>query len=230
MSGILIVLLLAAGIGIFIASSRDPETRDLGKLVEMIDSLLPQTQCEKCGYAGCRPYAEAITRNEADINQCPPGGARVIKELSAVLNRPVVPLNPAHGVEGLRHIARIREEDCIGCTKCIQACPTDAIIGTGKMMHTVIAADCTGCGLCMEPCPTDCIELYPAPEALQPEQMPSEDRRQQSNRFRHKYEMRQHRLNHMSISAENSTLDKQHFIQQALARVQAKGRPHETKH
>lgn len=134
-------------------------------LVDRIDALLPQTQCEQCGYHGCRPYAEAIANGEAPINQCPPGGAAGIAKLAALLQQPILPLNPAHGVEKPRTLARIIEADCIGCTKCIQACPVDAIVGAAKLMHTVLVDDCTGCELCVPACPVDCIVLLPMPEA-----------------------------------------------------------------
>lgn len=132
-------------------------------LAAQIDALLPQTQCEQCGYHGCRPYAEAIVRGEAQINQCPPGGAAGIAKLAALLQRPALPLDPGHGVEKPRLLARIVEADCIGCTKCIQACPVDAIVGASKLMHTVMADDCTGCELCVAACPVDCIELVAMP-------------------------------------------------------------------
>ncbi len=135
----------------------------IDNLADRIDALLPQTQCEQCGYHGCRPYAEAIARSEAQINQCPPGGAAGIEKLARLLQRPVLPLNPEHGVETPRMLARIVEADCIGCTKCIQACPVDAIVGASKLMHTVLADDCTGCELCVAACPVDCIELLPMP-------------------------------------------------------------------
>src|SRR6185312_13573416 len=134
-------------------------------LAAQVDALLPQTQCEQCGYHGCRPYADAIVRGEARINQCPPGGAAGIAKLAALLQRPALPLNPEHGVEKPRMLARIVEADCIGCTKCIQACPVDAIIGASKLMHVVLADDCTGCELCVPACPVDCIELVPMPAA-----------------------------------------------------------------
>ncbi|MFC4528076.1 RnfABCDGE type electron transport complex subunit B [Dyella halodurans] len=134
-------------------------------LADRIDALLPQTQCEQCGYHGCRPYAEAIARGEAGINQCPPGGAAGIARLAALLDVPVLPLDPAHGVEKPRSLARVVEADCIGCTKCIQACPVDAIVGSAKLIHTVIADDCTGCELCVPACPVDCIVLEPMPLA-----------------------------------------------------------------
>jgi electron transport complex protein RnfB len=136
----------------------DPST-----LAAQIDALLPQTQCEQCGYHGCRPYAEAIALGEAEINQCPPGGAAGIDKLARLLERPALPLNPEHGIEKPRMLARIVEFDCIGCTKCIQACPVDAIVGASKLMHTVIVDDCTGCELCVAACPVDCIELLPMP-------------------------------------------------------------------
>ena len=132
-------------------------------LAAQIDALLPQTQCEQCGYHGCRPYAEAIAHGEAEINQCPPGGAAGIERLAALLQRPVLPLNTEHGVEKPRMLARIVEADCIGCTKCIQACPVDAIVGASKLMHTVLVDDCTGCELCVPACPVDCIVLEPMP-------------------------------------------------------------------
>jgi electron transport complex protein RnfB len=130
-------------------------------LADQIDAVLPQTQCEQCGYHGCRPYAEAIARGEAEINLCPPGGTAGIEKLAALLQRPVLPLDPAHGMEKPRMLARIVEADCIGCTKCIQACPVDAIVGAAKLMHTVLADDCTGCELCVPACPVDCIVLEP---------------------------------------------------------------------
>jgi electron transport complex protein RnfB len=133
-----------------------------------IDALLPQTQCTRCGYPGCRPYAEAIARGEAAINQCPPGGARTIAALARLTGQPELPLNPAHGVEGPRMVACVLEEHCIGCTKCLPACPVDAIVGAPKRMHTVIAAECTGCELCIAPCPVDCIVMVPDPLARGP--------------------------------------------------------------
>ena len=137
----------------------------MNKLVDCIDALLPQTQCEQCGYHGCRPYAEAIARGDAPINLCPPGGATGIARLAALLDRPPLPLDPEHGVEKPRTLAHIVEADCIGCTKCIQVCPVDAIVGAAKWMHTVIVDDCTGCELCVPACPVDCIVLEPMPLA-----------------------------------------------------------------
>src|SRR5690349_14416025 len=134
-------------------------------LADRIDALLPQTQCEQCGFHGCRPYAEAMARGEAPINRCPPGGAAGIAKLAALLGTPVLPLDPAHGVEKPRTLARIVEADCIGCTKCIQACPVDAIVGAAKLMHTVLPDQCSGCELCVPACPVDCIVLEPMPLA-----------------------------------------------------------------
>jgi electron transport complex protein RnfB len=131
-------------------------------LVDKIDALLPQTQCGQCTYPGCRPYAEAIAKGEADINQCPPGGETTIIALADLLGRDPKPLNPEHGVEeDVKTVAVIDEQLCIGCTLCIQACPVDAILGAAKQMHTVIADECTGCDLCLPPCPVDCIEMVP---------------------------------------------------------------------
>jgi len=127
-----------------------------------IDALLPQTQCTRCGYDGCRPYAEAIARGIAPINQCPPGGAATISALARLMQRPVLPLNPANGIEGPALVALIDEQRCIGCMKCLPPCPVDAIVGARKQMHTVIAAACTGCELCVAPCPVDCITMVPA--------------------------------------------------------------------
>ena len=126
-----------------------------------IDALLPQTQCTRCGYSGCRPYAEAIRSGEAEINQCPPGGAATIAALASLLARPGLPLNPANGVEGPPLVAQIDEEVCIGCAKCLPPCPVDAIVGAHQQMHTVVLALCTGCELCVAPCPVDCISMVP---------------------------------------------------------------------
>jgi electron transport complex protein RnfB len=133
----------------------------LAALADRIDAVLPQTQCTKCGFSGCRPYAEAIAAGTADINQCPPGGAIGIDRLAAVTGRPPLPLDPSHGVERPLHVAVIDESLCIGCTLCIQACPVDAIVGAARVMHTVVAEWCNGCDLCLAPCPMDCIAMVP---------------------------------------------------------------------
>ncbi|MCH2455151.1 MULTISPECIES: electron transport complex subunit RsxB [Idiomarina] len=127
-------------------------------IVDQIDEILPQTQCGQCGYPGCRPYAEAIANGD-DINKCPPGGEATIKQLADLMGVEAKPLDSAHGEEDVKKVAVIREDECIGCTKCIQACPVDAILGAAKQMHTVIEHECTGCDLCVEPCPVDCIDM-----------------------------------------------------------------------
>jgi len=128
-------------------------------LILQIDAILPQTQCRQCGYDGCKPYAEAIAKGEADINQCPPGGDVGILALADLLNVEYKALNPMHGQYKAKELAVIDENICIGCTLCIQACPVDAILGASKQMHTVIASECTGCELCLAPCPVDCISM-----------------------------------------------------------------------
>lgn len=140
--------------------------------VQQIDALLPQTQCTKCGFNGCLPYAQAIHQGTA-INRCPPGGDATLAQLAQLLNQPIVPLDKSRGV-AKNLVAFIREEDCIGCAKCIQACPVDAIVGAAQRMHTVITNDCTGCELCIAPCPVDCIDLLPVTtdySAPSPEQL-----------------------------------------------------------
>src|SRR5712671_162095 len=147
------------------------------EFVRSIDALLPQTQCRRCGYDGCKPYAEAIAAGDA-INRCPPGGDTVIAALSALTGQRVAPLDRAHGEPMPFTIARIDEAWCIGCTLCIEACPVDAIVGAAKRMHTVLPALCTGCELCLPPCPVDCIDMVPAPRVWSPE-----DARAASERF-----------------------------------------------
>lgn len=134
---------------------------DSKTLADRIEDLLPQTQCTKCGYEGCRPYAEAIAAGTAGYDQCPPGGAEGVVRLATLLGKPVIPLNPEHGVERPRPVALIDEQLCIGCTLCMQACPVDAIVGAPKQMHTIVAELCTGCDLCVPPCPVDCIAMIP---------------------------------------------------------------------
>ncbi|WP_323121682.1 electron transport complex subunit RsxB [Burkholderia alba] len=134
---------------------------DIKKLADRIEDLLPQTQCTKCGYDGCRPYAEAIAAGQAGYNQCPPGGAEGVARLAALLGKPVIPLNPVNGAQRPRPLAVIDEQLCIGCTLCMQACPVDAIVGAPKQMHTVLSERCTGCDLCVPPCPVDCIAMIP---------------------------------------------------------------------
>ena len=135
-------------------------------ITDQINAIMPQTQCGQCGYPGCRPYSEAIAQGEA-INKCPPGGETVIQQLADLLDVEPLPLDAEHGEEKPKSFAHIREAECIGCTKCIQACPVDAILGAAKHMHTVITDECTGCDLCVEPCPVDCIDMLPIPTSVQ---------------------------------------------------------------
>jgi electron transport complex protein RnfB len=135
-------------------------------LVERIDELLPQTQCGQCGYPGCRPYAQAIANGDA-INKCPPGGQTTVNNLADLLGVSAPALDSEAGEDAeIKKVAFIREDECIGCTKCLQACPVDAIVGAAKQMHTVVADECTGCDLCVEPCPVDCIDMIPVPTTL----------------------------------------------------------------
>ena len=136
-------------------------------IVEQINDILPQTQCGQCGYPGCRPYAEAIANSDEAINKCPPGGEAGIQALADLLDVEAIPLDEEHGEESVKSVAFIREAECIGCTKCVQACPVDAILGAAKQMHTVITSECTGCDLCVEPCPVDCIDMVPEEVTLQ---------------------------------------------------------------
>jgi electron transport complex protein RnfB len=141
-------------------------------VVDQIDALLPQTQCGQCGYAGCRPYAEAIAAGEAEINRCPPGGEAGMIALADLLGRDPVPLENQAAAEKPKAVARIIEQDCIGCTLCLQACPVDAIVGAAKQMHTVIVEECTGCELCVPPCPVECIVMEPVAPTPQTWQWP----------------------------------------------------------
>ena len=131
-------------------------------LTERLDRLLPQTQCGQCGYDGCRPYADAMARGEAGIDHCPPGGDAGARALAALLGVPPRPYDRARGTQAAPHVVRVVEADCIGCTKCIQACPVDAIVGAAKHMHVVVEPLCTGCDLCLPACPVDCIVAVPA--------------------------------------------------------------------
>lgn len=155
--------------------------------VDLIDAALPQTQCTKCGYQGCRPYAQAIADGAAGINRCPPGGAAGITVLARLTGLPVAPLDPSCGAERARTVAWIDESLCIGCTLCIQACPVDAIVGAARLMHTVVTPLCTGCDLCVAPCPVDCIRMLPAPA-------PAEWTRVQADAARARFRARTERL------------------------------------
>ena len=135
-------------------------------IADKIDALLPQTQCGQCTYPGCRPYAEAITSGEANINQCPPGGETTMLALSELLGVEPLALDQEHADEPEKTVVYIDEQICIGCTLCIQACPVDAILGAAKQMHTVIESECTGCDLCIPPCPVDCIFIKPVKDQV----------------------------------------------------------------
>lgn len=180
---------------------------------EDIDAILPQTQCGLCGYNGCMPYAEALVTDKATINLCPPGGIQGMLALGNLLDK-----NPEPFLAEMQHKEKqplravIREAECIGCTKCIKACPVDAIIGSGKLMHSVITDECTGCELCIAPCPVDCIDMVVSTD--------TQDRREQ---YRERYEARKQRLQQQSIDTPSTlSQNKQDYIKAALARAQQK--------
>lgn len=188
-------------------------------LVTDIEELLPQTQCGECGFSGCRPYAQALASDQVDIDKCPPGGLKTLKALSLLLKKPL-PDNLSDFENKIRppRVAQIQEDICIGCTKCIQACPVDAIIGMSKTMHHVISDECTGCGLCVEPCPMDCIEMTVIPKQIY-----------DSKQAKLKYEARLIRLDKKArdkqVQYDVKTLDqevKKDYILDALARVKQK--------
>lgn len=206
----------------------------VGSLVARIDAVLPQTQCTKCGYPGCEPYARAIASGEDGINQCPPGGNEVIRRLAELLGRDPVPLDPARGAERPRHVAQIDEAPCIGCTLCIQACPVDAIVGAAKQMHTVIIELCTGCDLCVAPCPVDCIAMVPATGTdahwTQPRMAAARERYERRNRrlARDKAERAAQGASHRSRDAAVGALSvekKRADIRAAVERVRARRAP-----
>lgn len=200
-------------------------------LIDRIDAALPQTQCTKCGYDGCRPYARAIALDNAAINRCPPGGQQGIHTLAMLLQRPELPLDSSCGEHRPLQVAVIDEAHCIGCTLCIQACPVDAIVGANKLMHTVLADDCTGCDLCVAPCPVDCISMVNADHDWTPAH---------ADTARTRYEQRQRRLGALhhessgpaartlankapvSTLADTDAVTRQAVIAQALARARAR--------
>jgi electron transport complex protein RnfB len=159
MTAIVVICLLFALFGLLLGFASIHFRVEGDPIADQIDALLPQTQCGQCSFPGCRPYAEAIAAGEADINQCPPGGEEGVQQLADLLGVEAKPLNEENGVEKPPMVAVIDEEACIGCTKCIQVCPVDAILGAAKAMHTVIEKECTGCELCLPPCPVDCIDM-----------------------------------------------------------------------
>lgn len=197
--------------------------------VKEIDALLPQTQCGECGYPGCLPYAEALAQGSAPINKCPPGGVAVVRALADLLEVDAYPYL-AEALANTRppSVAVIREAECIGCTKCIKACPVDAIIGSAKVMHAVIAHECTGCGLCVEPCPVDCIDMVILDEVnYSPDLARTRFNAKQARLLRDEHEKQQayrekRQLAAQSIDKVQENLAKQDYIQLALARVKAK--------
>ena len=156
--GTLIITLFAVACGALLGFASVRFRLTGNPMIDQINDLLPQTQCGQCGHPGCRPYAEAIANGES-INRCPPGGKDGIKALAELLELEVIELDATYGEETRPRVAFIIEEECIGCTICIQACPVDAIVGSAKQMHTVIESECTGCDLCVAPCPVDCIKM-----------------------------------------------------------------------
>lgn len=200
--------------------------------VKAIDALLPQTQCGECGYPGCLPYAQALAQGSAPIDRCPPGGVATVKALGQLLHVDATPyLAAAKEQTRLPSLAVIREAECIGCTKCIQACPVDAIIGSGKLMHSVLSHECTGCGLCVEPCPVDCIDIVSQPAALYDQDLARQrfnareirllrDEQDKQQTYREK-----RRLSALTSDQEHDKQAKQDYVLQALARAQAKKEP-----
>ncbi len=166
-TALLIMIGLALFLGLVLGYAAIRVRVSESPLVQKIDAILPQTQCGQCGFPGCKPYATAIAKGEADINQCPPGGEEGIHKLAELLGVDPKPLNAEHGVPKPKSVAIIDEELCIGCTLCIQACPVDAILGAAKHMHTIIEKECTGCELCIPPCPVDCIYMQEVEEDLE---------------------------------------------------------------
>ena len=188
-------------------------------LANRINDALPQTQCTRCGYPDCKAYAQAIAQDNAPINQCPPGGLEGVAILSQITGRPELSLNPDNGIEGPMTVAVIDEAWCIGCTLCIKACPTDAILGSNKVMHTVIEAACTGCDLCLPVCPVDCIEMVPISNERTGWSAWSPELAQQA---RKRYEARQLRVLAEPIEEDTKKIGKEAIIEAALAKAKAR--------
>ena len=196
-------------------------------LVDKIHQLLPKTQCTQCGFNGCKPYAEAIAAG-TPFNQCPPGGQKLINKLADLLDEEPKALNPQHGTEQPTTVAWIDESVCIGCTKCIQACPVDAIIGRSKHMHTIIESECTGCNLCIPQCPVDCI--YTKESSLQPNLLSDENQQQITGYYQMRFDSRNNRLetkqqeqkDKYEQAKKDNIAQRQDYIQQALARAKQK--------
>lgn len=197
--------------------------------VKEIDALLPQTQCRECSYSGCLPYAEALAQGLAPINLCPPGGVDTVKALAELLQVDAAPyLQESMERTRMPSVARIIESECIGCTKCIKACPVDAIIGAGKLMHAVLTHECTGCGLCVEPCPVDCIEMVDLPEAQYDVNLARtryNAKQTRALKAEHEQQQQYRAKRQLSLKADHEAQDiqaKQDYIQQAMARFKAK--------
>lgn len=190
--------------------------------VQTIDAILPQTQCGLCSYGACQPYAKALVEDNAPINLCPPGGVETLKKLGEILHQDASPyLDEMREKTKLPTRAVIREDECIGCTKCIQVCPVDAIIGASKQMHTVLSDECTGCDLCLEPCPMDCIDMIPV-VAENPATT-----KLKANRARQRYHSRQERLrlsthNPLKVKPVEDVSQRKSAILEAVARAQKK--------
>jgi len=184
-------------------------------VADRIDELLPQTQCRKCGYAGCRPYAEAVAAGHADIYQCPPGGAEVAREMAELTGVEFKLGDARLDVSGQATVAFIDEQLCIGCTLCIQACPVDAIVGAAKLMHTVVGRDCTGCELCVAPCPVACIRMAETGAAPS-----SEERRVTADRARIRFQRRAARIGSLARFRNNSDdVVKMEAVRRAIERA-----------
>lgn len=249
-----IATLLLSALALGVAMRRLPRRMGAGDArpsADEIDAVLPQTQCGLCSYPGCRPYAEAIARGDADINQCPPGGDTGIRALAKLLRVRPKPLNPKHGsAKTTKTVAVIDEHRCIGCTLCIQACPVDAILGANKQMHSVITDECTGCELCIAPCPVDCIRMVPAQDAARGRIAALMNRRRDRIRAKEKADMarkryqfrlqrlareqaeREARLRAKSVQAASADVhaeipDRQNAVLASIARARAKreGKP-----
>ncbi len=191
--------------------------------IDAIDAVLPQTQCRECGYAGCRPYATAIIEENAAVNLCPPGGLPVLRELGNLLQQDISEYE-ATFINRTPSTARIVEMDCIGCTKCIQACPVDAIIGTSKAMHTILSDECTGCGLCIPPCPVDCIVMVDLEQPQFNPQLSRERFHARTIRLQRVQEEKRakHAKNRQVLISDEEQERKKAYIREALARSSAK--------
>ena len=190
--------------------------------IHQVDALLPQTQCGLCDYAGCKPYAEAIVFDNERLDKCPPGGMKTLKKLGDLAGENIEPyLSEMAAKAKPRLVAIIREDECIGCKKCIMACPVDAILGGAKMMHTVIQNECTGCELCVEPCPMDCIDIVATTE------LSDQDQLEFSNTSRKRFQNRENRLERIKLEKTNKHLQakkiaRKNDIAEAVARAKAK--------